>query len=141
MVEKKTKKKTKNTEDTQLTRIIELLETSVEQGARLFHVLEGNNTTFKEVKPFGEKKHENIIETEAKQLLINQQGGTVELTYEVVKTEAQKLVKLDEHEGQKGFAKAKEIILGYNVARLEDVPKENYPEIIAQFRKAAKEWK
>ena len=140
MAEKKTKT-TKQTQPKELKKVVELLEVLVEQGARLFHVLEGNNTTFKEVKPFGEKKHENIIETEAKQILINQQGDTVELTYEVVKTEAQNLVKLDEHEGQKGFAKAKEIIIGYNVARLEDVPKENYPEIIAQFRKAAKEWK
>ena len=138
MVEKKTKKQTQPKE---LKKVVELLEVLVEQGARLFHFLTERDKDKTQIKPFGEEKHENIVETEAKQILINQQGDTVELTYEVVKTEAQNLVKLDEHEGQKGFAKAKEIIIGYNVARLEDVPKENYPEIIAQFRKVIKEWK
>ncbi len=74
-------------------------------------------------------------------VLITQSGEAVVLTYDIVKGEAQKLVQLDEHTEQKGFARAREIIIGYNVAELKDVPKENYPEIVAQFRKAILEWK
>jgi len=63
------------------------------------------------------------------------------LTYDVVKAEAQKLVKINEFTDKAGFYKAREIITSYNVSKLEDVSKENYSEIVAQFRKAVSEWK
>ena len=85
-------------------------------------------------------KGETVEETKS-DVLINQAGEAVELTYEVVKVEAEKLVKIDEFTEKRGFAKAREIIIGYKVTKLEEVPKENYPVIIEQFRKAVSEWK
>ena len=85
---------------------------------------------------------EQEVELEkSKQNFINQFGEVVELTYDTVKAEANTLVTKDEHSAQLGFAKAKEIIIGYGVTKLEDVGKEFYTTIVEQFRKAVNEWK
>ncbi len=80
-------------------------------------------------------------EEEKKTHLINQSGETTELTYDAVKAEADKLVKIDEQGAQLGFAKAREIIIGYGVTRLQEVEKRFYPEVVVKFRKALQEWK
>ena len=84
---------------------------------------------------------QEVKQEEPKQNLINQSGEVVELTYDTVKAEANTLVTKDEHGAQLGFAKAREIIIGYGVTKLEEVGKEHYSEIVAKFRKAINEWK
>ncbi len=74
-------------------------------------------------------------------VLINQKGEAVIFTYDGVKAEMQELVSKDEFTDQFGFAKAREIVLSYGVGRLEDVPRENYPELVTKVRKAISEWK
>ncbi len=138
-VEKKTRK-TKTTRQTQpkidFSEVVEVLKRI---DAKLDLIYGSKPSTILAPPQVG--KDEIIGEETKPNVLINQSGETVELTYEVVKAEAEKLVKIDEFTEKRGFAKAREIIMGYGVSRFEDVPKENYPAIIEQFRKAVSEWK
>ncbi len=130
---KKTTKTTKQVQPKDLKVILEQLE-RIEHIVR--QIFENTSAT-----PIQITAEETGKVEEVKQHLINQKGETVELTYDSVRVEAQKLVSKDEHTEQKGFAKAREIIIGYGVTKLEEVAKENYSEIVSKFRKALSEWK
>lgn len=73
-------------------------------------------------------------------VLINQAGEPVQLTFEIVKDEAQLLCNYDK-ENKGGFYVARGIITKYGVQKLENLDPAQYPAIVAEFRKAVKEWK
>lgn len=136
-VEKKTKA-TKQTQPKDLKTILVRLEV-IEGLVR--NVLEAQAATPISIVAEVKKEEKGGGEEVAKQHIINQEGEALELTYEVVMEEANKLVSIDQFGEKRGFGEAKKIILSYGVAKLEDVPKEYYSEIIANFRGAVKAWK
>ncbi|KKL22600.1 hypothetical protein LCGC14_2433830 [marine sediment metagenome] len=142
MAVKKTKK-TLPPQSKELGRIAESLEVLIDQLTSVIYIISGDKAK-KEQEDFGQKTQETGKDAEVptvKQNLISQSGEVVELNYDTVKAEANTLVTKDEHGAQLGFAKAREIIIGYGVTKLEEVGKEFYPEIVAKFRKALNEWK
>ncbi len=138
MAEKKTRKKkavSKKSESIDFSEVVEVLKRI---DAKLDLIYSNKPSTI--LPTLTDVKKEDL-QPDSKQHLINQSGEAVELTHEVVMEEAQKLVSINEHTDKAGFHKAREIIIGYGVTKLEDVPKENYPVIVEQFRKAVSEWK